>query len=167
MSDGALVDTTPPSFHSSSARTVDSTGRQSSDFNDTQKFSLEYDGIFDDDTGIQKYEIHIVSPASNVFVASTQTTQTVHLNAHLLRAGTHNVWLRARNGAGLVSEAVIAHFTVDSSPPVAGSSIVTHKPGPSDSEAWERVVKPRLRRSASHGSSALTKSLPFRDIHML
>jgi len=138
VSNGALVDTTPPSFHSSSARTVDSTGRQSSYFNDTQRFSVQHDGIFDDDSGILKYEIHIVSPASNVSVATTQTTQPVHLNANLLCAGTHDVWLRATNGAGLVSEGVIAHFTIDSSPPVAGSSIVTHKPGPSDSEAWEQ-----------------------------
>jgi len=134
-SNGALVDATPPAFQSSNARVLDSTGRQSNHLTNTQNFFLEWNGITDRESGVVDYGIRILSQASNVSFVSTQTSQYLNLTGNTLPSGEYVVQMRATNQAGLVSiYHTMAHFTIDSSPPVAASSIVTHEPGPAEVE---------------------------------
>ena len=130
MSNGALVDSTPPSFHLSVTRVLDSKERQSHHLNDHQSFTIEWDGIIDHESQMMNYEVGLLwnrrDNKHEAFVR-TQTTTRIKIHAGILEAGKYGVRIRARNRAGLVSEANTTTFTIDSSPPMANSG-VHHEP---------------------------------------
>jgi hypothetical protein len=139
VSNGALVDITPPSFLSSSARIYDAAMILPSHLNHTQNFTIAWDGITDRESGVIEYEVGIFSLTGSGTYVKTQTSRSAEFSAYSLslQSGTFLVKLRATNGAGLMSERDLMHFTIDSSPPIATSGLVRHEAGTSNAEGCQ------------------------------
>ena len=138
VSDGALVDNTPPSFQAASVRILGAINtRQQNYLNRTQSFIIAWDGIVDFESGVTEYEVSIFQPGHKDFAKSTNTLQSMEVNASLFTSGTYSVRVRAKNQAGLVSERDLTSFTIDDSPPISLSSFIAHRPDPGEVEGCQ------------------------------
>jgi len=139
VSDGALVDNTPPSFQAASVRILGAINtRQQNYLNRTQSFIIAWDGIVDFESSVTEYEVSIFSqPGRKDFAKSTNTLQSMEVNASLFTSGTYSVRVRAKNQAGLVSERDLTSFTIDDSPPISLSSFIAHRPDPGEVEGCQ------------------------------
>jgi hypothetical protein len=139
VSDGALVDNTPPSFQAASVRILGAINtRQQNYLNRTQSFIIAWDGIVDFESSVTEYEVSIFSqPGRKDFAKSTNTLQSMEVNASLFTSGTYSVRVRAKNQAGLVSERDLTNFTIDDSPPISLSSFIAHRPDPGEVEGCQ------------------------------
>ena len=138
VSNGALVDITPPSFLSSSARLYDAAMILSSNLNHTQNFTIAWDGIKDRESGVIEYEVGVFSVSGgNGTYVNTQASRSAEFSTFTLQSGTFLVKLRATNGAGLKSERDLMQFTIDSSPPIATSGLVSHEAEFSNAEGCQ------------------------------
>ena len=129
VSDGALIDSTPPSFQAASAQVLGAIDMQQHKYlNRTQNFMVVWDGIFDHESSVAEYEVAIISQRTRRKDFAMRTnTQRMEFNVSVLTSGIYYVVIRAKNQAGLVSEKELTDFTVDDSQPTWSGSI-THQP---------------------------------------
>jgi hypothetical protein len=139
VSDGALVDSTPPSFQAANARILGAINtRQQNYLNRTQSFIIAWDGIVDFESIVTEYEVSILSQSGRKdFAKSTNTLQSMEVNASLFTSGIYSVRVWAKNQAGLVSERDLTNFTIDDSPPISLSSFVAQLPDPGGVEGCQ------------------------------
>ena len=139
VSDGALVDSSPPSFQAASAHILGAIKRRWQNYlNRNQTFMIAWDGIVDYESSVTEYEVCILSQHGRKdFAKNTNTLQSMEVNASLFTSGIYSVLIRAKNPAGLVSERDLTKFTIDDSPPISLSRLVAHRPDPGEVEGCQ------------------------------